>query len=77
MCIRGNIGGRWSSVSPRGLFKLVCKGDLQALLIPSKEGWINHSNILGDLWILLVEFYIINLCLTLSRNGKLIWTEMF
>ena len=56
MCIRENIGGRWSSVGPRGLFKLACKGDSQALLIPSKEGWINHSNILGDLWILLVEF---------------------
>lgn len=43
------------AAGPRRLFKLACKGDSQSLLIPSKEGWINHSNILGDLWILLVE----------------------
>ena len=42
----------WSTRS----LKLACKGDSQALLIPSKKGWINHSNIPGDLWIFLVEF---------------------
>ena len=42
----------WSSRS----LKLACKGDSQALLIPSKEGWINHTNIPGDFWIFLVEF---------------------
>ena len=42
----------WSSRS----LKLACKGDSQALLIPSKEGWINHTNIPGDLWIFFVEF---------------------
>ena len=39
----------WSSRS----LKLACKGDSQALLIPPKEGWINHTNIPGDF---LVEF---------------------
>ena len=42
----------WSTRS----LKLARKGDSQALLIPSKGGWINRSNIPGDLWIFLVEF---------------------
>ena len=49
---------RWPLIqcwSTRSL-KLACQGDSQALLITSKTGWINHSNIPGDLdllgWVL-------------------------
>ena len=36
--------------------KLADKGDQRALLIPSKDGWVPHSGIPGDLWAFSLKF---------------------
>jgi len=53
MSIPESIGGQRYAVKAR---KLARKGNTMAFLVPSRNGWVPHHGIPGDVWVFALYF---------------------